>query len=607
MNTDQTVFARNIALLFEKSPDIAQRLSIISVPEHYAVEVARSGDPVLKINNRTVHSLYDPHKEAVRFVERQLEKNPPMNGRVTVIGFGFGYHIEELVRRGFQVKVVEPDPAALRCCLEHRDMREVISACVFEFGSETTAASEKDSVMWCYAPAVDNRSQSTAPRLDKQPSRCYQSTERCRKSLTILVVSPIYGGSLPIARYCDRALRQLGHNSRLWDASMFEKPMRMILDLSIDHQNKKILFDLFQHLISEMIVATCAEVRPDMVLCLAQAPLSLAGLDRLRDVGIISAFWFVEDYRFMPYWQQYAPVYDYYFVIQRGYFMSELQKVGARNIAYLPVGADPEIHRPVVLTQDEKARYGSDLSFVGAGYYNRQQMFCGLLDFDFKIWGTEWDKKSILWQRVQRNGERIETDEMVKIFNASKINLNLHSSAYHEGIRPDCDFINPRTFEIASCAAFQLVDYHPQLEEFFDIGKEIVCFSSLEELRDKATFYLKHPASCTTIAQAAQMRVHSEHTYVHRMQTMCECIYNQTPEIFAKKKSGSLFIRDVEAFCTEHPEVRPLIEEVNAKGFQLDLDSIVAAIRMKHGKMDYPETLFMIMKEYQALVQEHLR
>ena len=37
---------------------------------------------------------------------------------------------------------------------------------------------------------------------------------------------------------------------------------------------------------------------------------------------------------------------------------------------------------------------------------------------------------------LQRNGARIDTDDAVRIFNATAINLNLHSSTYHDGVDP---------------------------------------------------------------------------------------------------------------------------------------------------------------------------
>ncbi|MCX8042924.1 MAG: glycosyltransferase [Desulfobacterota bacterium] len=608
MSTKGNFFQLNMELLRKLDPKLAEFIMHVQIPNNYGVLISRTEDPVLTIDNKIMWSIYDPHKHARTFVERCLKINPPVNNTVTVVGFGFGYHIEELVNRGISVRVIEPDAAIFRLALEYRDLRNILDVCDLTVGTSMTIQAHFGNTLWYFYPKKDRT--IPEPRLSAaQPKNDASGGWKqalSPNSLNILVVSPIYGGSLPIARYCNNALRRIGHLSTLWDASVFEKPFRMALELDIDRNNKKILCDLFQHLVSEMIVASCAERRPDIVLCLAQAPLSLHALDRLRESGITSAFWFVEDFRHMQYWKQYAPAYDFYFTIQKGEFFEQLKHLGTHNYAYLPVAAAPEIHKPLQLNPDERAYYGSDLSFLGAGYYNRQCMFRGLLDFDFKIWGTEWDRQSILWQRVQKNGERINSEESVKIFNATKININLHSSAYYEGIDPEGDFINPRTFEIAACGAFQLVDERREIDAFFLRNKEIVTFSSLEDLREKAQYYLYHPEERQKIARAARQRIINEHTYEHRMRELCAFIFDRKPEVYAQTQGKKLLIRDVNSFCKEHPETRSLLEEVVARGLHPDIDGIVTTIRLREGEMQYPEALFMILKEYQTLVKEHL-
>ena len=54
------------------------------------------------------------------------------------------------------------------------------------------------------------------------------------------------------------------------------------------------------------VIASAADFRPDLVIALAQAPLNASVCDRLRAAGIKVAFWFVENYRVLPYWKQVA-------------------------------------------------------------------------------------------------------------------------------------------------------------------------------------------------------------------------------------------------------------------------------------------------------------
>jgi spore maturation protein CgeB len=176
------------------------------------------------------------------------------------------------------------------------------------------------------------------------------------------------------------------------------------------------------------------------------------------------------------------------------------------------------------LSEEEKKKWGSHLSFVGAGYHNRQQMFASLANQDFRIWGSEWPTCRPFDRMVQEQARRIAPEEYIKIFNATDINLNLHSSSERDGVEPNGDFINPRTFELASCGAFQLVDERTLLPELFEVGSEVVTFNSLSDLRDKIEHYSAHPEERAAIAQRARERVLRDHTYDKRVEQMLSII-----------------------------------------------------------------------------------
>ena len=232
----------------------------------------------------------------------------------------------------------------------------------------------------------------------------------------------------------------------------------------------------------------------------------------------------MEDYKLFTYWRQFAPHFDYYFTIQKDEFFQELKKIGAKNYYYLPVAAEPSIHRPLKLSKEEKKYYGSTISFVGAGYYNRRIFFRDLIDYDFKIWGSDWDGETVLKEKIQENGRRVTPEEYVKIFNASLININLHSSTYLTGVDPEGDFVNPRTFEIAATNSIQLVDRRKYLPELFEYNKEILVFSNITELKDLIEKIVKDPEKYKKIAENGYKKVLNFHTYEHRLKEMFDVI-----------------------------------------------------------------------------------
>ncbi|MEI6126506.1 MAG: glycosyltransferase [Pseudomonadota bacterium] len=611
MNRHEKIFDRNIAALQQRNPVLAERMLLMSVPDCFEIVYAKNGLPVPKINNITFHSLYDPVKEGRGFVEAHMTLDSvKADAAVVIFGFGFAYHIQAMLEKGIHALIVEPDREMLRLALEHVELQEIVAAMDIVTDYNQGAVVLPGAIMWHHAPSV-KKSKADFEKFKKMISDLSFSGLRTARGLPksrlkIMVVSPIYGGSLPIAQHCCHALKKLGHEAEVFDASLFDKPFQKVLSLSMDDGNKKVLYDLFLHLISEMIVAECGDKRPDLVLAMAQAPLSIPALVRLRESSITTAFWFVEDYTYMDYWKGYAPCYDFYFTIQEDVFFEELKRLGVKNYFYLPMAADPDMHKPLQLTPREQEEFGSDLSFMGAGYYNRHKMFCGLLDFDFKIWGTQWDIRSPVFKNVQRNGDRLSTEDTVKIFNAAKVNINLHSSPCFEGIHPAGDFVNPRTFEIASCGAFQLVDQRSALGRHFALGDEMISYSDIRELRELAAYYLTHAAERAKIACRARDRVLHEHTYEHRMKDMLLFIKERKPECFYSKAASMLEVGDADSFCAAYPEVRPILEDVAGKGWAADIDHIAASIRSKSGRLEYPEALFLLIKEYQSFFKENL-
>lgn len=411
------------------------------------------------------------------------------------------------------------------------------------------------------------------------------------ESRRILLVLPMYGGSLPVGRYCENALRELGHMVETFEAPGFYGAFSALKTLRVGTDRLDYLENSFLQVVSQAVLAKVEAFAPDLVLAMAQAPLSRQALKRLRRDKVATAMWFVEDHEVFPYWQAFAPLYDLFAVIQKGDFPCKLAEAGQPNSIYLPLAADPSVHRPLELSPVERRRYGSELSFVGAGYPNRRLAFRQLAGFDLRIWGNDWDGETVLAPFLQRQGERIETDEVVKIFNATAINLNLHSSVRPGVLVGDGDFVNPRTFELAACGAFQLVDRRGLLPELFDEG-ELALFSDMEELLQAIEHFRAHPGERAAVAQRGRARVLAEHTYAHRMRTLLQHAEALMPERAARPSQ----------WREEIPE--GLRDQLDALLSRLGLsptvafDDLVWAVRSRQGELDRLETAILFLDEW---------
>lgn len=413
------------------------------------------------------------------------------------------------------------------------------------------------------------------------------------QQLRVLVILPLYGGSLPIGHYCVEALRDLGHKAEAFMAPDFYPAFTALKNLQVTADRLSYLENSFLQVVSQAVLAKAEVFEPDLVLCMAQAPLTHQALKRLRKDNIATAMWFVEDHRLFTYWKAFAPYYDYFAVIQKNPLVGELVELGVESL-YLPLAALPSLHRPMELPGLDQRRYGADLSFMGAGYPNRRTAFRQLAQLDFKIWGTEWDDEYALTPLVQQGGARISPEEAVKIYNASKINLNLHSSVYPDKLVTGGDFVNPRTFELAACRAFQLVDERSLLSELF-APDELATFRDMDELKAKIDYYLKHEDERLELAARAQARVLKDHTYQQRMDTLIEFIRARRPGWPAPRK------QDAGVFAYLPEELKgPTAELLTRLNLPADASfaDVVAAIKSGQGQLTGLESSLLFLDEW---------
>ena len=590
-------FDKNLILLEKHDPALASRVKSHGFPDNIKVNLSRDGLPIPQVSGISLHSQYYPIKEAEQ-ISRDFKVYD--DSRTVVFGLGFGYHILSLLKLS-EVTVIEPLMSVFRAFMENIDLAPFYPGIRFRIAEKpATLLARFEPSKWNifkHSPSI-RIAQSYYQQLEKGISvRNFISNQ----SLRILVVKPIYGGSLPTANHCFDALKNLGHEVESVNCDKFSEGFFSLKDATIIKENSEILSQKFFNLMGEMTAAKAAEFRPDLILALAQAPLSSETIFRLKDLNIPIAFWFVEDFRTLGYWKEVSHLYDHFFTIQNGKFHSDLKSEGVKNAYYLPQAAYPSIHRPLSLPISIQNKYKSDISFMGAAYHNRVQSFPRLLDKKFKIWGTGWNPDTVLGKCLQNNNKRVTTEETVKIYNASKINLNLHSSSYHYGINPEGDFVNPRTFEIAACKGFQLVDYRSDLINLFHIDNEIIVFRSLDELKDQIDFYLNKPDLRNTISQLSYQRVLKEHTIEHRMEEMLIHIFINRLKSLKNMEESRVDPLD---YCIskagENTELGRYLKEFKGEK-NFSLKTIANKIQNGEGALDDNESLIMMIDQ---LVEE---
>ena len=120
---------------------------------------------------------------------------------------------------------------------------------------------------------------------------------------------------------------------------------------------------------------------------------------------------------------------------------------------------------------------------------------------------------------IKSEGRLSYDEELPKLYSLSKINLNISLHCITSGIPL-------RVFDIMGVGGFMLTNYQPEIEELFEIGKNIEAYHDIAELQDKVKFYLEHDEARKRIAINGYELVKKEHNYANRLDEILSTIYD---------------------------------------------------------------------------------
>lgn len=258
------------------------------------------------------------------------------------------------------------------------------------------------------------------------------------------------------------------------------------------------------------------QVKPDLIFfCLYTDQFKPETLNALKS-KYRTMNWFGDDqWRFDSFTSKYAPCFSVC-VTTDPFAVVKYKKLGVPVI----LSQWAALNDPIVTVSPG---YEFDVSFVGGGAAVRKWFIYEFEKAGIKVaaYGNSWPNGPVSLTRMQ------------EIFAKSKINLNLSNSITYDlrflkhnfknilhAIRSskNASQMKARNFEIPYFGGFQLTDYLPTMENYFEIGKEIVCYSSVEEAIQLTRYYLENDSLREQIKEAAVKRAREEHTYLHRFQ-----------------------------------------------------------------------------------------
>lgn len=201
-----------------------------------------------------------------------------------------------------------------------------------------------------------------------------------------------------------------------------------------------------------------------------------------------------------------------------------LQKLGAPNVAWIPLAGDPSLHPYLECDESEKKQYGADVTFIGGWRPEREAVLQRLVLFDLRIWGPDWGRRcrgnDDLLKRWQ--GRALYGEEFAKAVRSSKINLNIIDPLNYPAA-------NMRFFEIPAAGGLQVCSRCPEMDEEFMHGEQIFYYQEDEALNELIASLLEDQPLRNKVAEAAQANVLSAHTYTKRVESILKHFENGAP------------------------------------------------------------------------------
>lgn len=318
---------------------------------------------------------------------------------------------------------------------------------------------------------------------------------------------------MTITEYIEKAIKKLEHTLISFDDRSFIIPGRI-------RQKVQALYNWDLNRLNKNFISLARRHEPDFCLITGGHRILPETIKKIKKQGIQTGLWTIDlPSDFQPIINA-APYYD--FVFCGGTEAQEpLAKAGIKKTHWIPFACDPEFHKPVKATFEEKEKWSSDIAFIGSYYPNRGQVLEKISDFNINVWGPGWDKlpyESPL--RTLAKNIKLKPKKWIKILSSSKIIMAIH---YQDGKTP-CYQASPKVYETMACKSFLLVDDQKDVKSLFLDGKHLVIFKDIKDLREKIVYYINHPEEREKIAEEGYEEVLQKHTYQCRLEKIISII-----------------------------------------------------------------------------------
>jgi SAM-dependent methyltransferase len=277
-------------------------------------------------------------------------------------------------------------------------------------------------------------------------------------------------------------------NSNLYWLKAFQK-FGKVKTFDIVRENKELLKEKIMDF-RPVHIHLGGSVKDNMV-----SPQLLANIKRELNCTV-SVFY--GDCEYSPYHCQLAESADYIYISNKTHIKVNEEK-GHHNFRYMPCPTAPDIFNY------KKCRKRYDLVFIGNNNQAERLLLLKSLagNFSLKIFGSGWEETGFDY------GEPVYGKRFSRICNRAKICLSIVEPRY---ANLEAYFSN-RLVNTLATRSFCIQTYTPGLEGVFTNHKQLVWYTSHEELFQMIQHYLGNEAERERIAAEGQREVYQKYTY----------------------------------------------------------------------------------------------
>ena len=292
---------------------------------------------------------------------------------------------------------------------------------------------------------------------------------------------------------------------------------------------------------SSLLASMCHELMPDILFCdIVSTPIEdeacrnlLAGM-RQRGVKVcLNVYWPIND---QPSARIAAlkryDVADLYCGEREPDSMTRFSIETGKPYFTMPQASNPKFHFPM----SPDPRFAYDIAFVGGKlphkrWFNEKVLAPLIKRYRVGLFGPYWTIKDNILRTLSKGARvmhlrplaelsdrsrfTISDEDEVRLYSSSKISLNFHERE-PDNTQPH-HLVNQRTFKIAACGGFQIVDPVVALPKYFSSDQIVTAGFDPKEWLTKVEHYLHHESERKAIQGRGTDRALREHMAQHRV------------------------------------------------------------------------------------------